>query len=102
MDPDTRMAVSLVLSLAVSARNLQMAASGHADIVDVGLRYVAGFLVIFVLVGVAGRLVNDYLRIHEERRQEEERARREAEAAERAERAAAELQALRDDGIVDV
>lgn len=61
MNPDTRMAVSLVLSLVVSAQNLRLAALGHADIVDVGLRYVAAFLIAFVVVGTVGRVFNDYL-----------------------------------------
>ncbi len=60
MNPDTRMALSLVLSLTVSADNLRMAASGHADIVDVGLRYVAAFLIAFVVVGAVGRVFNEY------------------------------------------
>lgn len=62
MNPDTRMAISLVLSLAVSAQNLRLAALGHADIVVVGVRYVIAFLVAFVVVGVVGRVFNDYLR----------------------------------------
>lgn len=61
MNPDTRMAISLVLSLAVSAGNLRLAASGHADIVDVGIRYVAAFLVAFVVVGALGRVFNEYV-----------------------------------------
>ena len=61
MNPDTRMALSLVLSLIVSARNLQLAAAGHADIVVVGIRYVLAFVVAFVVVGAIGRVFNDYL-----------------------------------------
>lgn len=61
MNPDTRMATSLLLSLALSASNLRMAATGDADIVVVGLRYLAGFVLCFVLVGIIGRLFNAYL-----------------------------------------
>ncbi len=61
MNPDTRMAISLLLSLAVSAENLRLAASGHADIVDVGFRYVIAFVVAFAVVGAVGRVFNDYL-----------------------------------------
>ncbi len=61
MNPDTRMALSLVLSLLVSAENLRMAAAGEADIVSVGLRYVIGFVLIFLVVGAVGRVFNAYL-----------------------------------------
>lgn len=61
MNPDTRMAVSLALSLVVSARNLRMAAAGQADIVVVGFRYVVGFLAAFVVVGLIGRVLNGYV-----------------------------------------
>ena len=61
MNPDTRMALSLVLSLLVSAENLRMAAAGEADIVLVGLRYVIGFVLIFLVVGAIGRVFNAYL-----------------------------------------
>ncbi len=65
MNPDTRMAISLVFSLVVSAQNLRMAAAGEADIVDVGVRYVVAFLAAFVVVGIAGRVFNSYLEAHE-------------------------------------
>lgn len=61
MDPDTRMAVSLVLSLVLSASNLRLAMAGRADIVGVGIRYVIGFVICFVLVGIVGRLFHGYL-----------------------------------------
>ncbi len=67
MNPDTRMAVSLILSLALSASNLRMAAAGEADIVVVGVRYVVGFVICFVLVGIVGRLFNSYLFQHGQR-----------------------------------
>lgn len=72
MNPDTRMAVSLVLSLAVSAQNLRMAALGRADIVEVGLRYVIGFVAIFLAVGATGRVFNAYIAGVEERRAREQ------------------------------
>lgn len=90
MNPDSRMAISLLLSLAVSYQNLRMAAMGEADIVIVGVRYVVGFVVAFVLVGAAGRLFNDYVAVHEAARLEAERAEQEAERErERQARAAA-------------
>lgn len=61
MNPDTRMATSLLLSLLLSAANLRMAAEGRADIVIVGVRYVIGFVICFMLVGIVGRLFNSYL-----------------------------------------
>lgn len=61
MNPDTRMATSLLLSLLLSATNLRMAAEGRADIVIVGVRYVIGFVICFMLVGIVGRLFNSYL-----------------------------------------
>lgn len=61
MNPDTRMAISLLLSLAVSAPNLRMAAGGDADIVTVGLRYVVAFVIAFVTVGAVGRVFADYV-----------------------------------------
>lgn len=67
MNPDTRMALSLVLSLALSATNLRMAAEGRADIVVVGLRYIVGFVICFTLVGIVGRLFNTYLTQHGQR-----------------------------------
>lgn len=70
MNPDTRMAVSLVLSLAVSAQNLRLAALGQADIVQVGIRYVIGFVAIFLAVGAVGRVFNAYIAAVEERRAE--------------------------------
>lgn len=61
MNPDSRFATSLVLSLLLSATNLRMAAAGRADIVVVGVRYVIGFVICFLLVGIVGRLFNGYL-----------------------------------------
>ena len=61
MNPDTRLATSLLLSLLLSATNLRMAAEGRADIVIVGVRYVIGFVICFMLVGIVGRLFNSYL-----------------------------------------
>lgn len=61
MNPDSRMALSLLLSLAVSAGNLRLAASGDADILEVGIRYTLAFVVAFVAVGAIGRVFNDYL-----------------------------------------
>lgn len=61
MNPDTRMAVSLVMSLAVSGPNLRLAVTGRADIVDVGLRYLVAFLVAFAVVGTVGRVFNAYI-----------------------------------------
>lgn len=61
MNPDSRMATSLLLSLLLSASNLRMAAEGRADIVIVGVRYVIGFVICFMLVGIVGRLFNSYL-----------------------------------------
>lgn len=68
MNPDTRMATSLVLSLLVSANNLRLAVEGRADIVTVGVRYAVGFVLCFILVGIVGRLYNVYLAELEERR----------------------------------
>jgi hypothetical protein len=64
------MALSLLLSLAVSAGNLRLAATGHADIFEVGIRYTVAFLVAFVAVGIIGRVFNDYLDGIEARRAE--------------------------------
>lgn len=83
MNPDTRMALSLVLSLVVSGQNLRMAATGQADIVEVGLRYVVAFVVIFLAVGAVGRVLNAYVAGVEERRAE---ARAADAAAERTDR----------------
>lgn len=66
MNPDSRMAISLVLSLLVSADNLRLAASGEADIVTVGVRYVVAFLLAFTVVGLIGRMVNGYVRAQHE------------------------------------
>lgn len=71
MNPDTRMALSLLLSLAVSAGNLRMAAAGQADIVVVGIRYVVAFVVAFVVVGAIGRVFNDYLESASSRRHDD-------------------------------
>jgi hypothetical protein len=79
MDADTRMALSLVLSLVVSAGNLRMAAGGHADIWDVGLRYVLAFVVSFVAVGAVGRVLRTYV-AETEARQRAEAEERDAES----------------------
>jgi hypothetical protein len=68
VDADTRMACSLVLSLVISADNLRRAATGEADILQVGVRYVVAFLVAFVAVGMLGRVLRDYVDAAEERR----------------------------------
>lgn len=70
MNHHTRMALTLVFSLLVSAQNFKMAAMGEADFVDVGLRYVAAFLIGFVFFGVFGNVVNSYIVAVEARRAE--------------------------------
>lgn len=67
MNPDTRFAASLALSLALSIPNLLGVIAGTADIVSVGLRYLAAFAVAYFGVGVVGRLYNSYLAAREER-----------------------------------
>lgn len=71
MNPDSRMALSLLLSLAVSAGNLRLAAAGEADIFVVGVRYVIAFVIAFVAVGAIGRVFNEYLDAVDARRLEQ-------------------------------
>jgi len=71
MNPDSRMALSLLLSLVVSAGNLRLAAAGDADILDVGVRYVVAFVIAFVAVGAIGRVFNEYLEAVDARRAEQ-------------------------------
>lgn len=61
MNPDSRFAASLVLSLLIASPALLAVAGGERDIVSGGLRYLAAFVVAWLGVGIVGRLFNDYL-----------------------------------------
>lgn len=82
MNPDTRMAASLVLSLAVSMPNLLRVLAGEADILPVGIRYIVAFLLAFFGVGMVGGLYNRYLVDRDDKLAEIERAKAEIEAME--------------------
>lgn len=64
MNPDTRFAASAGLALALNATWFAGVVRGTHDVLHTGGRFVVSFLVMFVAVGILGRLYNGYLETH--------------------------------------